>query len=259
MFERISVSLFHPRMIGKFINDKMRNVIFYFLFLTLVATLPSIMLIISERGVGAEFEKYFIEQISKSETKNLTFENKKLTGDSYTLKYANYIFVFGDPEYSGGVFEIVFMYLEDEIKVLQQGITVNTTKYEDLEIGDFTLSAVREGIVTAQYRLTSLLNYGYDSLRPLMIPVQIITTIFVNIIMFSFMICIIYFFSRGINPGVTNKMRLKICIYSMTWVLIISAIAGLYGLTSLLFIAIIIPYIFVMKALSSIVKIEVKK
>lgn len=261
MLERISISFFRPKLIGKFLSDKMYVVIAYFCFLFAFVSIPSIMQLSNVPNLSSYDQTELIYDFKIAEESKLSFEENKLVGTEKEIYKGNgMILAFNTDQVENAKNSVVFLFEETSASIYYAGFKIKTYAYSSMSFKDFSLTDVQANKVVGVDNLFTIINHLYQGLNSYLIPMSSIMIVVRAAIYYAIVVIILLFLTANINPAVNSMtFRLKICIYAVTILAVMEVFSILLSFRYLYYLGIILAYFAASKALRSIVRIEIKR
>ncbi len=254
IIKRLSDSMFSPKEVYKYKDDKWWNVILMFLLLLLIFIIPSTLSIALKNSISYE-EKNEIKKIFANETIPFQIRNGVLLNEN-----ADDEFVY-NKELSAGLFLMItnnpepdFDYNTNLVILLSNDGVYFQTKvfkikifsydqYEELDDVDLSeLSSIKSSnwdniftVINSEYK------HFYKTLRPILIIINIISAAGALLIM-SLMITLLQYFILKNQIGFRTLW--KLCLYLFTPYVVIETVLALFGL-SIMHIGFIVTAIYI--------------
>ncbi len=252
MLNRMSTALFKPRLLAKFLGDK---IYFPFLFLFLIFLIGIAPYSLDLKNGSAIFPNEY-EQISQAiyntQGSVALSDGKIVKTDGYYLKTEYFIYTFGEngPSFMSTVVNIK----ANEIELYGYGVRLKRISHN---LDNFSLNpnADKDDIFNFSH-----LVYNFVKEAETNVKIAYATYTFV-IELFQMLMLILLFYIVGafINPIVKQRFRLYYIIYSLCAYFIFKSFSLLFGIELLSYIGLVYSFVIYYKALKAIVKIEVRK
>ncbi len=255
MFKRFYVSITQPTNIGSFLKDKLPYVFLYILFLSIFASLPSII----RAGVKNNFLAPVIKNIENvlflSETNKeiINYELNTLEEEIFSTNEGLYIISFNRPT---SRFNINFNFTKNTLELYFGPVLYKVYSYEELNLENinFNMKSNHD-----KESLTLLLNYLYKDIKPMLLPSVIIAAILDEMSLYLILVLISVWSYSFINPKLKVRYRFILASYGFSIYLVSSLIAELYDFNLFRLIGAIMAFTFVRKAYIEILNLRGKQ
>ncbi len=253
MLDRLSTCLFHPRMIGKFLNDSFWKICLFIWFIFTIAMVPYIATIkdylVMENSISTEIINKAINA-----NKNLNFDGNKLVSDGgFIITEGELEICFLSEDSSNNKDYVVFEYNSDSVSVKINNLVVSSYKYSENDLSSFSLG---ENDFAQRESFREFLNFTYKKIMKVTMPFMAMRIYFYNLFIYILIIGFSFLINFKTNPILPSKIVLKVAIYSITISLVIDLIAGLFNVAILSYLGMILAPIYAFLSLKSIVKIQ---
>lgn len=253
MFDRLSICLFHPRMIGKFLNDSFWKICLFIWFIFTIAMIPYVATIKDYLVMEDSISTKIIDKAIKA-NKNLSFDGGKLICDSgFIITEGELEICFLSDDSSNNRDYVVFEYNSDSVSVKINNLVVSSYKYSENKLSSFSLS---ENDFTQRESFREFLNFTYKKIMKVTMPFMAMRIYFYNLFVYILIIGLTFLINFKTNPVLPSKLVLKISAYSITISLVIDLIAGLFNVPILSYLGMILAPIYAFLSLRSIVKVK---
>lgn len=265
MLERIINCISRPKFIGKYFKDKASTI-----FLTILIFFIAYVLVL---GVKCYSEEYFdsdsldilVSDVWAGDVNNVYYDpvSKVLVGNSVTYFGENHYMVFlpGD-DFNVGVDKIaqigILLYADYGL-VSVGGVSVGKINYADFNFGGFSLADVKSGVIEDSIMFKAFLDNVLNSSSFFFNTQVFIKEMISTLLYYGISVLFVYFGSKLINPGIGNKVRIKLCFYDGVIFFLFSIFVCLFNASWINFIAVIFPIIYGNITFRHIVKISVRK
>lgn len=268
MLKRFKTSLFQPNKIADFNNDSKLTTFIYFILLTLLATIPYIILIFSSIGLTYDDRLSIRNELRGQEIpyeivdykliKNIENEDDKLVIDlSETTKI-----VFTEKtaeEYKYNPFHMGTLILLTQDKVvyhtqLFEEIQINYSDYDSLKDIDFVGATNND---TKFWDVAfPIINQEMKEHAPIKRVIDFFVIFFAQVLFLILFSLLIAFFQRmKLRHIFTFGKIWQLTIYTMTPYIVLTLIGDLYSLSILSFVGIFISYFYANRLASESIKI----
>ncbi|MGL4949912.1 MAG: DUF1189 family protein [Anaeroplasmataceae bacterium] len=264
MLSRISTSLFRPKQIGKYIIDKPLLVTLYFLLISLIAFVPSIITLSTVDNVT------YTDQVEL--VNNIRYSNKDLTGISikgnklinedsrkHVFEGNGIYLTFNTVEFEQFKYTVSFVLEEDKISVYSAGKKIKSTGYDEIKFNDFNFADVQEVKYNSIDSLITIIDASYVNAFYSLLGMNILDQFFKTVVLNLLIVLLLFLFTSSANPAVPSVYRFKVCIYGITIALLFQLLATVSGVSLFQFFGFIMAFFYVRKSLKSIVKININK
>lgn len=264
-FIKLQICLTEPRKIGFFMGEKKWKTLFQLLILMLVALSPLFIKLSLKDGFSEESIDYIQESLMFNDIDaDIVLRNGKLEGDNSILIGVNEAVVFinpnnqllSDKQYSNYT---VFELGNDNVNVYIEEKVVYSATYEELEYLDIDFNKIMKSNYLEFNRFISLLNRMYQETNSYWVIFGF-GSAFINSC-FSLIICalLLALMSSVINPSIKFKYRFKGALDAQFIYILFLLFRYLFDVEILEYIGILFTSIYLFRALSSILRIEVRK
>lgn len=261
MIERIKTCLFRPRYTGKYLGDSFVKIIIIVLAFFAVVIVPVFLKSFYDSNLTIENERMIIREIISQDDTDIVFSGNKFSGTGQiNINVSNInVSILAEAPENAAYNVVYFVFLSDHYEVRYLNMQTNYASYANLNIEDFTMNDIKTGDLDAQNYFLALFKHAYKAYSEITSPQMVIfegvQLFLVSIVVFF----VTYLFTSGINDVVSNKMRMKLVLYSMPFYFIIQLFSYILIVPILSYIAVVIPYIYSTISIKSIMKIEIKK
>ena len=265
MLERIKCCLCYPRFIGKFFKDKVGTIILTILFF--IISYGAIL------GVKCYSSDYFDDESILAVTSNILqgeSSNVKYDKDTYTLTGSNVV-------YKGDGFVVTFFPVEGS-SFIGNDVSVNIVfdstggyidfagygvvsefSYKDINAGSFSISAIQKNDINAIYNFKVMLYGALNTSSYFFNTYDFALDFISNVSLYFVFVLICFFFSKGINPTIDKKVRVKLCFYDNLIYFVVCLVNVMVSVELLDYVGLILPLIFTFITFRHIVRVPVNK
>jgi hypothetical protein len=257
LFRRFKISLFQPRRIADLQNDTKLTTLIYYILLTLLATIPYIVLLFSSTGLSYD-EKLSIRNEIRNQDIPYEIIDYKLVKDidaseedtiidlSETMKLI--ITDKSADELKFNPFHVGTYIILTEDKVIYhaqvfEDIRFNYSDYEDLK--DLDLSGATNNDSQFWDVVFSVVNKEIEKYAPTMRILYSIAVFFAQALFLTIFSLLVALFQRLRLQGIFSFGKVwQLTIYAMTPYIILTLIGDLYGLRFISIIGIFVSYFY---------------
>lgn len=252
MLNRMATALFKPRILAKYLADKMYYPIMFLVLMLLISIAPFSLAL--KNGYAILPNEYdLIKEAISSTAGEVKIEAGKMSkSNDYMLKTQYFIYTFDSPNLS--LMSTVVNITASEIEVYEYGIRINT-KPHNLDNLCLNQDASAEDIFEFSYLVYNFIK----ETEPRVKVMFAIYTIIDELIYVVALLLIFYIVGAFINPIVRKKFRLYLIIYSLCAFYLFNALSRLVDIEVLSYVGLAYSFVVYYKALKAIVKIEVRK
>lgn len=264
--KKIYICLFEPRKIGMFLHEKIKVSILQLLLVSLIAILPyTISMVVTDEISNSSYkivEKWVMED---SVDLDLEIKNGILSGsEDYTLLMNEAILYINpnDKELELSIDYVLFQVIEfnkESVKTKLFGNTISEKTYKELGITELDFVKIMENDYIEFDRFISIVN---DSFKSMKVGWIISNTLFALLEVFLTIVISAFFLAAVVkmfNPIVSYRFRFKAALDGQFISLLFIMFMLLFNTEFLRFVGIIFSAIYVIKAMLTIVRIEVRK
>lgn len=261
MWDRIKICFCHPRWIGKFHHDHPRIVagtilLFFALFLAIYGvrcytTSPF------DEAAGNTVASFLVNHGEV----NVSYENKKLSGEQYTIVGDNfhiYILTAKDTQ-KVNIANISICLDETQAVVYLGNLKMKTISYQSISSSDFDFKDISTNQPKAIYQFKIFINEILNSASVPFQTINFIEGILNEIIFYFMMVVLLSFYALAINPTIDRNIRIKLCMYDALSYFSVSFFAELFNVYWLSYLALVLPIIYCTITFRHIVKVVIKK
>lgn len=266
MFKKIMTCMSRPSRIGLYLNEKMFISFFRLILCAIIATLPFTIVLLSRTEINQTSKDIIVKEIIQiDEEFQLDIVDYKLTGEK-ELVYQGYDAVVcfnpNNKNTSNLVNVSEYPILEfnkDRVNLYVGSMCIYSKTYRDLEIKDLSFSKMMQTDYLEYDKFVSLLNTVFNSVHKVWVLAYSLFN-FISMFIISVIVALILaIFSKFVNPVVGFKFRLKLALDSQYIFMFFAMLATLFSASFLEYIGLIFACIYTIKALSKIVRIEIRK
>lgn len=266
MFKKIMTCMSMPSRIGLYLNEKMYRSFFRLILCAIIATLPFTISLLNRTEISQTSKDIIVKEIVQiDEEFRLDIVNYKLIGEK-ELVYQGYDAVVcfnpNNKNTSNLVNAAEYPVLElnkDRVNLYVGSMCIYSQTYHDLEVKDLSFSKMMQTDYIEYDKFLSLLNTVFSSVHGVWVLAYSLfnfISMFVIALIVAFIMAI---FSKFVNPVVGFKFRLKLALDSQYIFLLFAMLATLFSASFLEYIGLIFASFYTIKALSKIVRIEIRK
>lgn len=258
MFDRLRICILHPRFIGKFIIEKMYKIWILYVILFLLMGILIFFLIHSSAYLTSSEVNYIVTEMAKDEEINLEYKNNSLNGDPKTFTIS-----------SGGL-EINLCFLEEKInetpfsivfsnnscKSYINGILIGEENYSNLTIPSFSIKNGVQITAIDRISLATLISTSFDLYANIISIANALIITGQNIVTLALILLVTFLLTLSINGSIRGKFRFNLLIHCGLISIVIFLLSYMLNIAFLQYVAYVLPLIYMMLALKSIVKLE---
>ena len=258
MIRRLYNSLFRPKYIALYLKDKLWLSFLYLIILFLVSLSPAIVKYsVTQNNISFTDLNSAVDLIPENSNAKVV-DYVFSTDNAFQIKVDTVTYNFGTKDLYVPNKGVTFVYSGENIIVYQDGVKLITDSFKNIGVKDINFYKVKTDskeyanyyvmmntIYNKYFRLSNL-NYGVEVVRS-----GLVETILI--------IVVLYFAVSMMAPFLKGNHKLNIVIYSLTWYFVLMFISNATVLTYLYFVGLVIAFIFIRKALSSIKIIQIPK
>jgi hypothetical protein len=258
MIRRLYNSLFRPKYIALYLKDKLWLSFLYVIILFSIAVSPAIVKYsVTQNNISFSNLNNAVDMIPQDS--NAKVVDYVFSSDvAFQIKVDTVTYNFGTKDLYVPNKGVTFVYSGESIIVYQDGIKLVTDSFKNIGVKDLNFSTVKTdskeyanyyvmmNTIYNKYFRVSNFNYGLYIVRD-----GLVETILI--------ILVLYFAVSMIAPFLKSGHKLNIVLYSLTWYFVLMFVSNATVLTYLYFVGLVIAFIFIRKALSSIKIIQIPK
>ncbi len=256
---RIIDCLCHPSRIGLYYKNKIGVIIAHVVVAMLVFVSVFSVSYINYDYFDHSFSRGITSLIRSSENDlNIKYNDGRLTGTGFSVAAGEYEIYFLDSSFIKES-EVLKVYFQEEKAEVYFGFRcIATYEYKNSTAKDFSFAEVKdyniydtiqfEGIVTGVF---DTINTRYVVLDALEVLIGILTTYFI-------VLGIITLYSLFINPMISFKVRIKLCLYCSIVYFLAMFFTVCFMASWIQYLAFILPFMYTKRAFRRIVKVKKK-
>ncbi len=254
MIEKISICLFHPKLIGRYVVEKTWKSLVFLLVLIFINVATIFAVVYHETTLSPSDESKIMEAILNDSESNYSFSAGKLEGNSKHFYVDGVEIVFLD-EYNPSVNSpLAIVFSADGYETYFYQVRVGKESYSNYNFSSFNFS---DGISTSdKLGMLSLIRVGFDPLLPLLGFANSISIIFDFAFMILILFTLMYLFGNSINPNVKGIFRFRLILNVFVSYCFLYWFYLVFNFGLLYYLALVIPYIYYFLAMRNIVKIK---
>lgn len=244
MFKRINTGLFNPSEIKNFINDKLRFVWLYILFLSVLISIPAFIQLSLSKSVDDDIKETLVSNI---QSKNLEgkIEDYKYTGETIDPVGFNEQFFIGAMTDDVKRLGLVFIFNEEKLEIFIGGNALNKYTYEQLDFETFDFKLTQKVDRDKLKDAIDVVFADYKGLYNTTFSFAAVINSFLTGLFLILMLTVVTAFSF---PKMVLRYRFIMSTYASTVYFLSLLFETLFNVKYLSFIGIVISIIFIRKA-----------
>lgn len=257
MIEKISICLFHPRMMGRYILEKTWKVIVLLVVLFLVNVATIFAVTFHETTLTTNDKNLIISTIVAEPTYDISFNGREMTGNKVKFDVDGINIIFLD-EYKASIERpLAIVFKETGFETYFYQFKVGTGQYSDYDFRTFNFADGYNEMETLA--LLTVIRTSFEPLLPLIAFTNSMTVVmdlaFVVIMLFALMLLL----GRSINYNVTGIFRIRLVLHALVSYFFVYWFYLVFNLSLLYYAALIVPYLYYFLAMKNIVRIEKRR
>ena len=264
--KKIYICLFEPRKIGLFFNETLSRVLLQLLLCSLFVISPYILTLVLDSEIDNSSYKHLEEWIMEDSVDlDFNISNGTLTGSEGYVILINEAIVFINPKNEPLELSIdyalypVFEFTETGVESSLFGQVSYKKSYQELGVSELDFTKMMEADYIEFDRFISVVN---DSFNAMKFGWIIINSIFVLIDVFLTTVLSAVFLAfvvKIFNPIVSYRFRFKAALDGQFISLLFIMFMIMFNVEFLRYVGIVFSAIYVIKAMLTIVRVEVKQ
>ena len=259
---RLFDSLFRPKFIGKYLADKVWQVISYFVIFIIICSIPSLVSATQnyEKDVTYYDTTEIFQAMFNDSELDFRIEDNKLNTTKAVYYSNGSIAVAFNTKATNATLSMVFyenyMVVSYGSTFEKDGSTLKTIYYNKLKSSSIDFSLVQQKNFQEIYKLLDYINIGYDAYLDYAVPSMIASSFVSLLLEFGVLFVILMFAGVYFNPYLPRRIRSRIAVYSMSWAFMAYIVGIFIGLTFLFYIGAIVSFVFMGIACRNIVRVK---